>query len=125
MHERRRRRTPDDGPPPEIVATWTKADQERHLRERRRATPVAEMGLSVRVVNALEAIGVILAGALYDLSKEDVANVGNFGAKTVAEIAEALATLGLPRPDLAAAARSEARKARARAKARSRSERRG
>ena len=71
---------------------------ESHARSLALKTPVAEMELSVRVVNTLEEYGVILAENLVSQSYESITGMKNLGDKTLKEIQVAVAALGLPAP---------------------------
>lgn len=68
-------------------------------RRERMATAVAEMRLSVRVINTLEEHGVILASQLVAQTYESLMGMKNFGEKTLREVRDALAALGLAAPE--------------------------
>lgn len=60
---------------------------------------VATLDLGVRVINALEAKGVVTIRDLLYTRREDLAEVRNLGAKTMVEIFKALAGLGFLVPE--------------------------
>lgn len=95
---RRRRRPRNSGPPPEILAQWTPAERAAREREQRLDTPTAEMGLSVRCVNTLEDLGVILCRDLVTKSTEELMEIPNFGETTLKEVIKAVKALGLKPP---------------------------
>lgn len=62
------------------------------------ATPVAEMALSVRVVNTFEDNGIIFAADIVTQTYASLMAMKNFGEKTLGEVRAAVAALGLPVP---------------------------
>ena len=63
-----------------------------------RLTLIAEMALSVRIVNALEKHHVIRAEHLMNQTYDSLIKVKNFGNKTVDEVRDAIVKLGLTPP---------------------------
>ena len=96
----RRRRVKDRGQsvPDAILKTWTKAQRIEYQRAQALETPTAEMGMSVRVVNALESAGVFLAKDLLEESAGTLLAIKNFGESSLAEVSSAIKRLGLPLP---------------------------
>lgn len=86
------KKTPD-------TSGWTEAEKAKHAEQERLKTPVAEMQLSVRVVNTLEEHDVILAEHLIGQTYESLMRMANFGEKTLTEVRAAVAALGLPVPE--------------------------
>lgn len=96
--DRRRRRPRSGGPSPEILAQWTPEERARYENERRLETPIAEMKLSVRCVNTLESLSVILCKDLMGKTAEELFEIPNFGETTLKEIIRAVQALGLTPP---------------------------
>ncbi len=80
----RKYRTPPETKPPAAVDPMT--------------TPVAEMALSVRVINTLEEYDVIIAGDLLAKTYAELMAMKNFGDKTMADVRKAVAAVPLPVP---------------------------
>ncbi len=59
------------------------------------ATPLEELELSVRPYNCLKRAGIHTIGDLVKHTEEEIANVKNFGRKSLEEVKEKLAALGL------------------------------
>jgi len=59
------------------------------------AMPVEELDLSVRPYNCLKRAGINTVGDLLQRTEEEVVNVKNFGRKSLDEVKEKLAALGL------------------------------
>jgi len=59
------------------------------------ATPIEELELSVRPYNCLKRAGIHTIGDLVQRTEEEIANVKNFGRKSLEEVNEKLAALGL------------------------------
>jgi DNA-directed RNA polymerase subunit alpha len=57
--------------------------------------PIEELDLSVRPYNCLKRAGINTVGDLLQRTEEEVVNVKNFGRKSLDEVKEKLATLGL------------------------------
>ena len=93
---RRRRRPPN--PLPKGYDHWTPSEREAHADKTRRDTPIAEMVLSVRVVNVLEERGIIFAGQLLTQKYADLIEIPNLGEKTLREVRAALKRIGLTPP---------------------------
>ena len=70
------------------------ADDGAYLRDAL-AKPLEELELPARAVNALKAADIILVADLAQKTEADLADVKNLGDKTIDEIKEALAGLGL------------------------------
>jgi DNA-directed RNA polymerase subunit alpha len=62
------------------------------------ATPVAEIKISVRIINTLEDADIILVADLIRLEKHQLTKIKNFGEKTVSELINALNELGVKPP---------------------------
>lgn len=58
-------------------------------------TPIEELELSVRPYNRLKRAGIHTIGDLVQRTEEEIANVKNFGRKSLEEVTEKLAALGL------------------------------
>ena len=95
----RRRRQRKGEPPPDILASWSPEARTAYALARKQETPIVEMGLPVRIVNALEDLGVIYAGEVVRKTKATLLTVESFGDKTIDEISAAVARLGLPVPE--------------------------
>jgi DNA-directed RNA polymerase alpha subunit len=99
VNRRRRKSTRGGEPSAAAMALWAPEQREDYFHDKRLRTPLTEIpGVSVRTVNALERQGVLLAGELIGWSREDLLEVPNFGATTLAEVAKALATFGIKPP---------------------------
>ncbi len=100
MPPNRRRRTPkrEKGPSAEVMAGWTPQQREVYRVNQLLRTPIAELKLSVRIVNTLENHGIILVGNLVEQSVDTLMGMTNFGEKTMVEIEAALKELGLSPP---------------------------
>lgn len=59
------------------------------------AAPILQMNFSLRTRNALRNDGITLLGDLVKMSKEELLRTANLGRKSVREIEEMLAKLGL------------------------------
>jgi DNA-directed RNA polymerase subunit alpha len=59
------------------------------------AMPIEELDLSVRPYNCLKRAGINTVGDLLQRTEEEVVNVKNFGRKSLDEVKEKLAALGL------------------------------
>lgn len=93
-----RRYTP--GPKPaRDTSGWTPAEREAARVAAQLKTPVAEMQLTVRVINAFEAYGVILVEDLLAQPYARISQMHNFGDKTLKEVKTAILALGLPVPN--------------------------
>ena len=80
------------------TSTWTEEEKAAHHREQMLKTPVADMALTVRIINTLEENGVILAGDLLGQTYASLMRMKNFGDKTLREVSAAVAKLGLTPP---------------------------
>lgn len=98
LPHRRRRKSANHEPPETIKATWSPEQAYEHELARRLETPVAEMALSVRIINTLETKGVILASDLVQQSVDDLMGIANFGDKTLEEVFDAVEALGVHPP---------------------------
>ncbi|MER3456451.1 MAG: DNA-directed RNA polymerase subunit alpha [candidate division GAL15 bacterium] len=58
-------------------------------------TPIEELELSVRPYNCLKRAGIHTLGDLVQRTEEEIANIKNFGRKSLEEVTEKLAALGL------------------------------
>jgi len=103
--ENRRRRKREVRDP---TLHMTEAERRTHLTRERLRTPIAEMGLPVRIVNALEDEGMLLAEDILKRKRDQITGIRNFGEKTLREIVAAVQQLGLePPPDWLTAKRKE------------------
>ena len=59
------------------------------------AMPIEELDLSVRPYNCLKRAGINTIGDLVQRTEEEIVNVKNFGRKSLDEVKEKLAVLGL------------------------------
>ncbi|HEV8338990.1 MAG TPA: DNA-directed RNA polymerase subunit alpha [bacterium] len=59
------------------------------------AMPIEELDLSVRPYNCLKRAGINMVGDLVQRTEEEIVNVKNFGRKSLDEVKEKLAVLGL------------------------------
>lgn len=80
------------------TSSWSDEEKAAHERKAKLDTPIAEMALPVRVVNALEDNNVLLAADLMTQSYESLMKMKNFGEKTLTEVQAALQELGLEPP---------------------------
>lgn len=94
--ENRRRRRVVGGPD---MTHWSTEDRQAYAERQRRETPVAEMALSVRVINTLEDNNVIMACDLLRQTYASLMAMKNFGEKTLTEVKIAVRALGLVVPD--------------------------
>lgn len=84
----------------ELEAPEEKAEAE--AEQRRRAMPIEELGLSIRVYNCLKRTGISEVGEVLDrLAKGDdeMLTIRNFGKKSLAELKEKLAAHGFLLPE--------------------------
>jgi len=77
---------------------WTAVQRAEYARELRLDTPVAEMGVSVRLVNTLENLGIILCRDLMQFTAAQLYEIPNFGDKMLVECREGVKRLGLQPP---------------------------
>ena len=63
------------------------------------ALPIENLGLQSRSYNALRRRGILTVGELVAHSEADLLDIRNFGTKSIEEIKEALATLGMTLKD--------------------------
>ena len=61
--------------------------------------PIEDLNLSVRAYNALKRHNITKVGELLALSHDELLNIRNFGEKSLAELRERLAELGLQEPE--------------------------
>lgn len=94
--ENRRRRKPKRTDPD--MTQWTPAEREKYLQRKRMETPIAELEVSVRVVNTLEENGVILVQHVMSQTYESLMTMKNFGEKTLEELRAAIRRLGIEPP---------------------------
>lgn len=92
---RKYRAGPKKGPD---TSSWSAADREAHETKTKLETPIAEMRLTVRVINTLEENDVIIAQNLMSQTYETLMGMKNFGDKTLTEVRAALVALGLDPP---------------------------
>ena len=58
-------------------------------------TPIEDLDLSVRSYNCLKREGVTTVGQLIERTEEDLLDIRNFGQKSIEEVKQKLAELGL------------------------------
>lgn len=93
-----RRRRPQ--PKPDFIPTApTEEAREAEALEHKMKTPIAELQLSVRVVNALEDHDVIFVEDLMKLDYDTLLTMKNFGEATFREAKSAIRKLGLKAPN--------------------------
>lgn len=97
LPENRRRRAPRTKAPD--TSTWSPEMVAARLEEERLNTPVAEMNVSVRTVNALERFGIIVARDLIKQSHAALVGMTNLGERSIEELVVAVRDLGLAVPD--------------------------
>jgi DNA-directed RNA polymerase subunit alpha len=66
-----------------------------HEQARLLASPIEDLELSVRPYNCLKRANIHTIGDLVRLTEEEIANVKNFGRKSLEEVVEKLAAVGL------------------------------
>ena len=93
---RKYRRVKASGPD---TSTWTESERQEKLQQERLQTPVAEMVLTVRIVNTLENNDVLLAQDLVAQTYESLMKMKNFGETALKEVREAIVALGLTPPE--------------------------
>jgi DNA-directed RNA polymerase alpha subunit len=93
--ENRRRRRVKTGPD---MTHWAPEDRAAAELAARLNTPVAEMALSVRIINTLEEYSVIVCRDLMTQTYESLMEMKNFGEKTLTEVRAAIQALGLTPP---------------------------
>lgn len=76
----------------------TPAEEAAAERERRLGVSVAELGVSVRTVNTLEAEGILTLRELLGRPYEDVKAINSLGRRAVAELKAALLSHGIVVP---------------------------
>lgn len=73
----------------------TPEEKTAHLEQQALQTPIAEMGLPIRIVNALEEDDMILCAHIMIRDRESLLRVSNFGESTLKEVVAAVKRLGL------------------------------
>lgn len=73
-------------------------ETEEQRRARLLATPIPELGLPVRIINALENAGVFLTGDLVARDRAALTALAAFGDKTMTHLIKAIRELGLDPP---------------------------
>ncbi len=92
-NRRRRRRAEDDG-----LAGLSEADRQAELVRRKGALSLAEAGLTVRTVNALENNNLLTLNDVLEQEGEDLLAIENFGGKTLKELYDVVVMQGLTPP---------------------------
>lgn len=87
---------PPDGPPPDRRRRPKPVPPEQKTREQLLDTHLSEVGLTVRIVNALEQEEVYTVRELAAVDRETLEAAGSFGEITIGEIHDLLTRLGLP-----------------------------
>jgi len=77
------------------VEPVVKIDEEQVQREKYLSKPVAELELSVRSANCLEAAQITTIRSLVVMTEQEMLKFRNFGRKSLNEIKDILATMGL------------------------------
>lgn len=81
------------------MRSWTLEEKEVARIAAALKTPIAEMKLSVRVINTFEHYGIITADDLVKQPYSALIGMKNLGEKTVKEVKAAVVALGLPAPN--------------------------
>lgn len=89
-------RSQPDGPPPDRRRRPKPQPPEEKSRAQLLDTHLSEVGLTVRVVNALEHIEVYTVADLSAVERERLEAVGSFGEITIGEIHDLLTRLRMP-----------------------------
>lgn len=90
------RSTPPDGPPPDRRRRPKPVPPEQKTRQQLLDTHLSEVGLTVRVVNALESEAIYTVDDLSRVEREALESMGSFGEITIGEIHDLLTRLKLP-----------------------------
>jgi DNA-directed RNA polymerase alpha subunit len=80
------------------TSLWSDEQRTAHEHRLKLETPVAEMKLSVRVINTLDEAGVITAKDVMEQTYESLMRMRNFGETTLVELRGAVKALGLQPP---------------------------
>lgn len=96
VQNRRRRKTKNSEP---NMSNWSDMEKAVYRRKAALRTPIAEMGLSVRIINTLEDNNILLCCDLVAQTYENLMAMKNFGDKTLSEVRKAITDLGLQAPD--------------------------
>jgi len=75
----------------------SKADEKARILRERLEMSTAEIGLTVRTTNCLEARGIFTVRDLLNCTPDDLLSISNFGEKTLEEVYKALEGFGFPR----------------------------
>lgn len=94
----RRRRGRHQEIPPEIFNAWSNEEQAAYVKQQAMEKPIAEIGLSVRIVNTLENLGVLLVKDLLAMTTDNLLEASNLGIETLRQIQQVVKTLGLKPP---------------------------
>lgn len=94
--DHRRRRQPKK-PEPDL-SSWDPVERAAFLRNKQMEMPIAEVGVSVRIVNTLEEHGIVVVRQLLSQTREDLLGKKNFGEKTLEELHAAVVAVGLEPP---------------------------
>lgn len=95
-HRRYKQTTRSRGPD---TSTWSDEQKREYEKKQRLETPIAELTLSVRIINTLEEHNVILVEHLLAQTYDSLMGMKNFGEKTLSEVRAALRKLGLTPPE--------------------------
>lgn len=98
LHPHRRRRRSPSALSTDPAAGWTKEQQRAALRAAALELPMAETSAPVRVVNALETVGVFSVRDVLRYEASQLLGLSNFGAKTLSVVRDAIVALGLEAP---------------------------
>lgn len=81
------------------TSSWSDKERAALEESEKKQTPIAELDLSVRVINTLEGNNVILVEHLLAQDYESLMKMKNLGDKTLLEIRAALVALGVTPPE--------------------------
>ncbi len=84
-----------DGPPPDRRRRPKPVPPEEKTRAQLLDTHLSEVGLTVRVVNALESEAIYTVGDLAQVQRTSLEAMGSFGESTIGEIHDLLSRLGM------------------------------
>lgn len=84
-----------DGPPPDRRRRPKPVPPEQKTRAQLLDTHLSEVGLTVRVVNALESEAIYTVGDLSQVERASLEGMGSFGEITIGEIHDLLTRLGM------------------------------
>jgi len=92
---RRRRRPPD----PDFNKFMSDEERRAEELESIKETSLADVGLPVRTVNALEERGCFNVGQLASMERVDLVTIANVGDRTILDCKQRLDKMGVPHPN--------------------------